>query len=295
GVASRGVPGRAPGAAGGRAPTPTTPVGARGAAAAPAPNAAVGGAGAGGEPYPRSTLEAIQATGLRTAAPSHAPPASSPSAGRVRSHRVPVEGADDVEADIRMAAARLAAECEGDDVDEALAAAAESTASEPRAAVFEAIAQRADSMPLSALLRAVLERFLGCEDAPVRCAAVRGLSCAGGGAAARLVPLLDDADASVRAAGLTAVAAVLPARVLAGFRDSSPLVRRAAVDAAIAAGEQRLLEDGLRALVDGGRADSLMDACARHVEVTRKLIGMLSASGISRPGLRTILEALGGA
>ncbi|MDE0212943.1 MAG: HEAT repeat domain-containing protein, partial [Deltaproteobacteria bacterium] len=256
---------------------------------------AVTGGAAGGRPYPRSTLEAIQGMEPGTAAPSRDPRASSPAGGRGRSRRVPVEGADDVEADIRMAAARLAAECEGDDVDESLAAAAESTASEPRATVFEAIAQRADSMPLSPVLQAVVHRFLGCEDPRVRCAAVRGLSCAGGGAAARLVPLLNDADASVRAAALTAVAAVLPARVLAGFGDSSPLVRRAAVDAVIAAGEKRLLEDGLRMLVDGGRADSLMDACARHIEVTRKLIRMLSASGISRPGLRTILEALGGA
>ena len=291
------APGHAASGPGGSGPIAITPEGGIVAGDAPAPgvSVAVAGVGSEGRPYPRSTLEAIQSTGLGTAAPSQDPQASSPAGGRRRSRRVPVEGADDVEADIRMAAVRLAAACEGDDVDESLAAAAESTASELRAACFEAIAQRADSMPLSPVLQAVLIRSLECEDARVRCAAARGLSGAGGDAAARLVPLLDDADASVRAAALTAVAAIHPARVLAGFRDASPLVRRAAVDAVIAAEENHSLEDGLRVLVDGGRADSLMDACARHNEVTRRLIGMLSASEISRPGLRTILEALGGA
>ncbi len=289
------VPGHAASGSGGSGPIAITSEGAIVAADAPAPDAsvAVAGSAAGGQRYPRSTLEAIQVTGLRPAAPAHDLPASSPAGGRVRSRRVPVEGADDVEADIRMAAVRLAADCAGDDIDESLAAAAESTASEPRAAVFEAIAQRADSMPLSSLLQAVLARALGCDDARVRCAAVRGLTGAGGEGARRLVPLLDDADASVRAAALTAVAPVNAAGVTAGFRDSSPLVRRAAVDAVIAAGEDRFLEDGLRVLVDGGRADSLMDACARHIEVKPRLIRMLSASEFSRPGLRTILEALG--
>ncbi|MDE0028555.1 MAG: hypothetical protein OXU42_04015 [Deltaproteobacteria bacterium] len=287
------LPVRAASGPGGSGPIAITPEGGIVAADAPAPNAAVGGAGAGGQPYPRSTLEAIQATGLQTAAPAQAPPASSPAGGRTRSRRVPVEGTDDVEADVRMAAIRLAAECEGDDIDDSLAAAAESTASELRAACFEAIAQRADSMPLSPVLRAVLVRSLGCEDARVRCAAVRGLTSAADDVAPRLVPLLDDTDASVRAAALTAVAAVQPARVVAGFRDSSPLVRRAAVNAAIAAGEDHFLEDGLRMLVEDGHTDSLMEACARHIGVTPRLVEMLSASEVSRSGLRTVLEALG--
>lgn len=255
------------------------------------------GSGVGFEapPYPRSTLAAIQAAGSGAATPSQVPPASSPSAGRVRSRRVPVEGADDVDADIRLVSVRLAADCAADGIDEALAEAALSSGSDLRAAVFEAIAQRAATMALARGLEALLVRSLGADDARVRCAAARGLAHAGRDATPHLVALLDDADASVRAAAVTAVGAVDPARVEAGFRDSSPLVRRAAVDAVIAAGEDRLLEDGLRVLVDGGRADSLMDACAHHIEATRGLIGMLSASGVSRPRLRTILEALGGA
>ncbi len=245
--------------------------------------------------YPRSTLEAIQAAGSGAAEESRVPSASSPSAGRVRSRRVPVEGADDVDADIRLVAVRLAAHCAGDGIDEALAETALSADSDLRAAVFEAIAQRAAAMPLAPGLEALLVRSLGDEDARVRCAGARGLAHAGRDAAQHLTVLLDDADASVRAAAVTAVAVVDPARVVSGFRDSSSLVRRATLDAVIATGEDRLLEDGLRVLVDGGRADSLMEACARHTEVTPRLIGVLSAPKVSRPGLRTILEALGGA
>ncbi len=304
--------GSEPGASGPLAITP------EGGIVAPGASAGGGTDDAGGEagerPYPLSTLEAIQATGLelrsgedpvspsgeRLLKPSsHRPPrpsgggAPSPAPGAgARRRRVPVEGVDDVAVDIRLAAVRLAADCVADGIDESLAEAAESTTSELRAAAFEAIAQRAAAMPLSPVLRTVLARSLGCDDPRVRCAAARGL--AGADAAGDLAPLLDDADASVRAAAVTAVAAVHPARVVTGVRDPSPLVRRAAVDAAVAAGEDRFLEDGLRALVDGGWADSLMDACARHNDVAQRLIGMLSASEVSRPRLRTILEALGG-
>ncbi len=253
------------------------------------------GTGAEAPPYPRSTLEAIQVTGFGAPVRSPRPPASPATAGRVRSRRVPVGGADDVDADIRLTAVRLAADCGANGMDEVLAETALSTESDLRAAVFEAIAQRAAAMPLAPVLRVVLARSLGSDDARVRCAAVRGLTAAGLDHARQLIPLLDDPDPSVRAAAVTAVAAIDPARAAAGFHDSSPLVRRAAVDAVIAAGEDRLLDDGLRVLVDGSHADSLMDACTRHIEVTRKLIGMLSDPQVSKPRLRTMLEALGGA
>lgn len=290
------VPGHSAAGSAGSGPVAITSEGGIVAAEAPEPeaSAAVSGDAAAAPLFPRSTLEAIQATEPGTAAPSHDPPPSPPGAGRVRSRRLPVEGVDDVDADIRLVAVRLAADCVAEGIDEALAETALSTESDLRAAVFEAIAQRAAAMPLAPDLRAILVRSLASDDARVRCAAVRGLAHADRDAAPHLFALLDDADASVRAAAVTAVAAVHPAKVVAGFRDSSPLVRRAAVDAVIAAGEDRFLEEGLRVLVGGGRADSLMDACARHNEVRRTLIGMLSDSEVSIPRLRTILEALGG-
>ncbi len=291
------APGHAAAGSAGSGPVAITPAG--GIVAADVPeleaSAALSGGVAKAPLFPRSTLEAIQAAEPGTTVPSHDPPPSPPGAGRVRSRRVPVEGVDDVEADIRLMAVRLAADCAVEGMDEVLAETALSTESDLRAGVFEAIAQRAAAMPLAPVLRVVLARSLGSDDARVRCAAVRGLTATGLDHARQLIPLLDDPDPSVRAAAVTAVAAVHPARAAAGFHDSSSLVRRAAVDAVIAAGEDRLLEDGLRVLVDGGRADSLMDACVRHIEVTRGLIGMLSVPGVSRPGLRLVLEALGGA
>ena len=245
--------------------------------------------------YPRSTLDAIQAADLPTAIAPDDPPRSRVPGGRGRSRRVPVEGAEDSDGDIRLLAVRVLADCEIDGTEALLAEAAEGARSDLRAAVFETIAQRAAAgMAPTPILETLLLRPLGDDDARVRCAAARGLAKAGRDAAPHLVALLDDPDASARAAAVTAVAAVDPGSVVAGLGDSSPLVRRAAVDAMVAPGRDRFLEDGLRVLVDGGRADSLQDACARHVEVRRRLIGMLGASGVPRPRLRTILEALGG-
>ena len=266
-----------------------------GGAPAPEASATVSGADAGGGPYPRSTLEALRATGLRTAAPSDEVPPSPPPGGRARSRRVPVEGVDDIEADIRTAALRLVADCPGDDIDGLLAEAAGSTASDLRAVVFETIAQRARAMPLSPVLEAVLVRFLECEDPRVRCAAARGLTkAAGGDAARRLIPLLDDGDALVRAAAVTAVAAVHPDKVMRGLSDPSRLVRQAAAAAIVAAGDSRAIHDGLRTLVNGGWSDSLADTLRRHPEARPVLLGMVAAGETSGQALRAILEALAG-
>ncbi len=289
------VPGdKAPGP-GGSGPIAITPEGRIVSGGAPEASATVSGADAGGGPYPRSTLEALRATGLRTAAPSDEVPSSPPPGGRARSRRVPVEGVDDIGADIRMAAVRLAADCPGDDIDGLLGEAAESTASDLRAVVFETIAQRARAMPLSPVLEAVLVRFLECEDPRVRCAAARGLTkAAGGDAARRLIPLLDDGDALVRAAAVTAVAAVHPDKVMQRLSDPSRMVRQAAADAIVAAGDSGAIHDGLRTLVNGGWSDSLADTLRRHPDARPVLLGMVAAGNTSGQALQAILEALAG-
>ncbi len=289
------VPGdKAPGP-GGSGRIAITPEGRIVTGGAPEASATVSGGDAGGRPYPRSTLEALHATGLRTAAPSDEVPPSPPPGGRARSRRVPVEGVDDIEADIRMAAVRLAADCPGDDIDGLLAEAAGSTVADLRAVVFETIAQRARSMPLPPVLEAVLVRFLECEDPRVRCAAARGLTkAAGGDAARRLIPLLDDGDALVRAAAVTAVAAVHPDKVMRGLSDPSRLVRQAAAAAIVAAGDSGAIHDGLRTLVNGGWGDSLADTLRRHPEARPVLLGMVAAGETSGQALRAILEALAG-
>ena len=292
---SGAVPGRETPGPGGSGPIAITPEGRIVTADAPLEaSAAVAGGDAEEQPYPRSTLEALQAPELGTATPSDDLPPSPPAGGRARSRRVPVEAVDDIEADIRTAAVRLAADCPGADIDGALAEAAESTASDLRAVVFETIAQRARAMPLSPVLQAVLVRFLGCDDARVRCAAARGLTGAGRDAARRLLPLLDDGDAWVRAAAMTAAAAVDSDKVMRGLSDPSRLVRQAAADAIVAGGDSGAIHDGLRALVNGSWSDSLTDACRRHPEARPVLLGMVAAGEASGQALRVILEALAG-
>ena len=51
-------------------------------------------------------------------------------------------------------------------------------------------------------------------------------------------------------------------------------------------------EKGLRMFVEGGRTDSLADACRRYAEARQVLIGMLGAPELSRQTILTILEAL---
>ena len=211
---------------------------------------------------------------------------------RVGRRRVPVDGTDDIAADVRRMALRMAADCAGDGIDASLAEAAGSAAPDIAVAAFEAIARRAAAMPLAPGLVAILIRSLERDDPLVRAAAARALANATGDAARHLAPLLDDPDAAVRAVAVAAVAPIDPGKVTAGFRDPSPLVRRAAVDALAPGGDRAVLEEGLRMLVEGGHADSLADACRRYAEARQVLLGMLGAPELSRQTILTILEAL---
>ena len=254
---------------------------------------ALGGAEDG--PYPRSTLEAIQARSVQVtgaAVASDDAARSSERHRRVGRRRVPVDGTDDIAADVRRMALRMAADCAGDGIDESLAEAAESAAPDIAVAAFEAIARRAAAMPLAPGLVALLIRSLERDDPLVRAAAARALANATDAAARHLAPLLDDPDAAVRAVAVTAVAPIHPEKVTAGFRDSSPLVRRATVDALVPGGDRAVLEKGLRMFVEGGRTDSLADACRRYAEARQVLIGMLGAPELSGQTILTILEPL---
>ena len=277
----------------GQGPVAITPEGGIIAVDALAPDAAAAGPDDDAGPsYPRATLEAIQATGPMV--PSPAVPPSSSRGRRTGSRRVPVGGADDIDADVRLMAVRLAADCAAEGIDESLAEAAESSTPELRAAAVEALAQRASAMPLPPGLPAVLIRCLGCDDARVRCAAVRALTAAGREAAPRIIPLLDDADASVRAAAVTAVGGVHPEAVMRALGDPARLVRQAAAAAMATGHDSGTLETGLRKLVDGGWSDSLADTSRRHPEARQILLRMVAAGEVAGQALRVILDALAG-
>lgn len=251
--------------------------------------------------YPRSTLEAIQTRGLRTvpsppaAAPKEEQAGSPARRGRARPRRVAIEGsgdADDIAMDIRLTALRQVADCTGEAIDTALADAAGSDSPELRTAALDAIARRAAAMPLSAVLAVTLKEALDDREPPVRAVAARALA-AQDDAARHLAPRLQDPLDTVRAAAVSAVAAAHPEGVGGGFRDPSPLVRRAAIDGTAAHADAALLENGLRMVVEGGWADSLAEAGRRHPQAHRLLLVLLREDEtLTRQGVLMILEAL---
>ncbi|MDE0389391.1 MAG: hypothetical protein OXI75_11890 [Rhodospirillales bacterium] len=109
---------------------------------------------------------------------------------------------------------------------------------------------------------------------PVRAAAARALTVQRD-AARRLAPLLDDSDDGERAAALKAIAAADPEQAVRGLLDPSPVVRGAALEAATASGNQPLVENAMRALVEGGFADTLHQACRRYPAARQTLLAML--------------------
>ena len=129
-------------------------------------------------------------------------------------------------------------------------------------------------------------------DPTLRAAAARALA-ARSDAASHLAPLLDDPDDSVRATALKAVAAADSEQAVRGFGDPSAIVRGAALDAAAGCGQDRLVEQALRALVEGGFTDTLHQACRRHPIARQALLAMLrEADSLSPQRLLMILQAL---
>ena len=202
------------------------------------------------------------------------------------------DDADDIALDIRLAALRQVAECQGEEIDTLLADAAGSDSPKLRAAAIDSIARRAAAMPLSAVLAVRLTDALDDREPPVRAAAARALAPQGD-AARHLASRLEDPVDAVRAAAVSAVATTDPERVACGFSDPSPLVRRAAIDGTAAHGNTTLLEEGIWIMVEGGWADSLAEASRRHPEARRLLLVRLSREEtLSRQSVLMVLEAL---
>ena len=162
-----------------------------------------------------------------------------------------------------------------------------------RAAAFEAIARRAAAMPLAPGLTEIVIDALSDDDPPVRATVARALA-ARGDAVRHLSPLLDDPDDGVRATALKAVSAANPEKAASGFRDPSPAVRGAALDAVTGCGQGALVEQAIAMIAEGGFADTLGQACRRHPVALQVLLAMLRKTDtISRQGLLMILEAMG--
>ena len=248
--------------------------------------------------YPRSTLEAIGGRPIATArpgtetSPSDDDTGSSRRTPKLRPGRVAVEGPDDIGEDLRLTAIRMAAQCKGDQIDEALAEAAEEATPALRTAAFEAIARRAAATPLSPGLTNVAVMALKDRDPTVRAAAAQALA-ARSETVRHLAPLIDDPDDKVRAAALKAVAEADPDEASRCCRDPSPAVRGAALGAAIGSGNEALVEKSVRMVVDGGFVDTLVQACRRYPVARQSLLAMLcKPDELSPPARLMILEAM---
>ena len=191
-----------------------------------------------------------------------------------------------------MVALRIAADCPGYEIEQALAGALSGAEPGIRVAAFEAIAQRSENTPLSADLIAKLTNALGDPDPRVRGYASRALMRGSINAADHLSALLDDPDAIVRSVALKSVAASVPAKAVAGFRDDSALVRRSALESVLEHGNIADLEEGLRICLEAGWTDSLAEASKRSTEARSILISVLGEESLPRRQTRAALEAI---
>ena len=251
--------------------------------------------------FPQSTLRAIQTqqTALSWAADAPlsddepAQPSTSKPEGRRR--RVAVDGPDDTSNDLRLVALRIAADCPGYEIEQALAGALSEEMPDVRVAAFEAMAQRSEKTPLSSDVISKLTNALDDPDPHIRGYASRAVAMGSNNAADHLAACLDDPDAIVRAIALKTVAASAPDVTMAGFRDDSALVRRSALESVLEFGNTSNLKEGLRICLEEGRIDSLAEAIKRSTEARSILISILAGENMTRRQTHSALEALAAA
>lgn len=251
--------------------------------------------------FPQSTLRAIQTqqTALSQAVDTSlsddelAHPSTSRTEGRRR--RIAVDGPDDTSTDLRLVALRIAADCPGHEIEQALAGALSEEKPGIRVAAFEAMAQRSENTLLSSDLILKLTNALGDPDPHIRGYASRAVAMGSTNAADHLVAYLDDPDAIVRAIALKTVAASAPDMTMAGFRDDSALVRRSALESVLEYGNMTDLEKGLRICLEEGRIDSLAEASKRSSDVRNFLTSILAGENSTRRQTHSALEALAAA
>ena len=231
-------------------------------------------------PYPMSTLDSIQAP--RTANP---PPASAEE-----------EDVDGFLVRTRMLAIRVAGECQGAGIDEALESAVLVPHPGIRAAALDAAARLAAAVPAPGVLAAAIQELRG-SDAAARAAAVRLLArkAPPDEAARCLAPLIGDRDPQIRAAAIKVVATRNPEVSIQPLCDPAPVVRLAAVDAVAATGCHVLVERAIRYLVDGGHILTLRDASCAWPGTRQVLFAMLGEAYLTRRCLLVVLEVLTGA
>lgn len=230
------------------------------------------------------------------------PPEAADFNKKSRRRRVSVDGPDNFAADIQLVATIMAGTCPGSEVEAALAVVATSNDAELRTVAFEAIAKRAETLPISAELLLQLTTALAQEDPVIRGHAARAIAGSDADVSREVLsPYLDDPDPIVRSIALQSVVALRPEKANRGLRDESAIVRRAALEGLLGHGDGNDLERGLRICLEHNRIDSLSEACRSDGTAFGRLVDILEdhtlngSQSLSRNQLQTLLEALASA
>ena len=130
-------------------------------------------------------------------------------------------------------------------------------------------------------------------DAVIRHAAARILAAkASDRSIDQLVALLDDDDAMVRATAVGACGRHDQVIALKALADTSPAVRRAAMEALLAVDEPEALSEGLPICLAAGHADILIEGQHRNGRVREHLLAFIRDGQPSRLEILTALETL---
>ncbi len=250
--------------------------------------------------FPKSTLAAIQTIAMdsddRIVSPrsGDAPQASSQKGGK-RKRRVPVDGPDSFAMDLRLVALRVAADCRGDDLEQAFCDAAEVTDLTLRIAAYATLVQRSEVLPLSETLLPVLIKGLDDESPLIRGYAAQAIGKCSPHGEKELGALLDDADALVRATALRAITSLPGERVLLALRDESSFVRQAAMERVLARGSSEDLAQSIATLLEEGFSSNLAEVCRQSSKAQNLLIAALAAQDLARKPTLAGLEAIASA
>lgn len=242
--------------------------------------------------FPQSTLSALPHLAARPNEPEEGARAPGPKQQGKARRRVAVDGPDDVGFDLRLIAVKVAADCPGEPIELALADLFEVKEGPLREAAFAALAQRAQTQPLSLALVAAAEKGLGDPDPVIRGHAARAVAGRSDRAVDLLSSLLDDPDALVRATALEAVASVKPQTVIGAFQDDSALVRKMAMTCLLQSDDASALSQGLQICAAEMRQDSLAQACRGSAQAERILLRMLGVGDLGLRQRQVVLEAL---
>ncbi|MEO1248407.1 MAG: HEAT repeat domain-containing protein [Pseudomonadota bacterium] len=236
-------------------------------------------------------MEEAEATSTLNAIQSSAP-VEQPQPHKKRGKRVAVDGPNDVSTDIRVLAYGVAGDNHSDVVALALAQGVQSSETQLRTAVFDAIARRADGMALESQLVQAAISALADEDPFIRGKAAHAVAKGAADPGSLLGGLARDSDAIVRAIAVGELAQRDSEIAIQAMQDPSPLVRGTALDALISSKDTDALADGVAGALVIGATDTLCNAADRSPVGRDALLACLSDTDRSTKDRMIALQAI---